>query len=250
MPEWALQITALREQLEINQAELARRLTCSAMTISRWERALLQPSAEHFIQLGNLGDPTQAWFFWEMAGIQPAKMASALTSVSKSRRSSEALEKTVHQPDGDDGAASDNVSVPLLKGFVGAHGIPGDRRSWRTIPAKATVSVPAKWCPNPDYTSLIPVKGHSLEPLINDGDFVAVDSFQTGRENLYGNLVVAINQKQGLSLAFLRRYGTVEVLEGESRRNEPVILTKAGAWRIVGRVLWWISAPGAAADRG
>lgn len=61
-PEWVSQITALRERLGINQAELARRLECSAMTISRWERGLLQPSAEHFIQLGNLGNRTDAWF--------------------------------------------------------------------------------------------------------------------------------------------------------------------------------------------
>lgn len=243
LAEWALQITKLREHLGINQAELARRLTCSAMTISRWERALLQPSAEHFIQLGNLGDRTQAWFFWEMAGIQPAKMADALTTASKSRRSSELLRERARHTSIDEGRESENVSVPLLKGFIGAHGYAGDRRSLRTIPAKGTVSVPAKWCPNPDYTSLILVRGRTLEPLIRDGDVVVVDSFQTERENLYGSLVVAAHQKQGLSLAFLRRYGTVDVLEGESRRYEPVILSKPGVWRIVGKVLWWISCP-------
>src|SRR5215510_14980351 len=86
MPEWAIQITALRESLRINQAELARRLECSAMTISRWERGLLQPSAEHFIQLGNLGDRTEAWFFWEMAGIQPARMVEALGGTSRAKK--------------------------------------------------------------------------------------------------------------------------------------------------------------------
>src|ERR1700746_2959251 len=78
LPEWGLQITALRERLGINQAELARRMECSAMTISRWERGLLQPSAEHFIQLGNLADKSEAWFFWEMGGIRPAKVMEAL----------------------------------------------------------------------------------------------------------------------------------------------------------------------------
>jgi transcriptional regulator with XRE-family HTH domain len=241
IPEWAMQITALRESLIINQAELARRLACSAMTISRWERGLLQPSAEHFIQLGNLGDRTQAWFFWERAGIQPAKMAGALSAVSKSRRSGVLLQTGRRQRNADDNRKSGNVSVRLLKGFVGAHSVPGDRRSLRTIPEKGTISVPAKWCPNPDYTSVMPVRGHTLEPLIHDGDFVAVDSFQTERESLYGNLVVATNQGQGLSLAFLRRYGTVDVLEGQDRRYEPVILSKPGVWRIAGRVLWWIS---------
>lgn len=241
LPEWAVQITTLREQLEINQAGFARRLTCSAMTISRWERGLLQPSAEHFIQLGNLGNRTQAWFFWEMAGIQPAKVADALSVGSKSRPSGGVFQKKNHSPSLDDTLKAGNVSLPLLKGFVGAHGVPGDKRSLRTIPERGTVSVPAKWCSNPAYTRLILVRGHALEPLVHDGDIVAVDSFQTEREKLYGSLVIAANQRQGLSLAFLRRYATVEVLEGEGRKQEPLILSKPGAWRIAGKVLWWIS---------
>jgi hypothetical protein len=36
LPEWDVQITRLRERMEVNQAELARRMECSAMTISRW----------------------------------------------------------------------------------------------------------------------------------------------------------------------------------------------------------------------
>ena len=82
LQQWASQITALRERLKINQAELARRMECSAMTISRWERGLLQPSAEHFVQLGNLGSKNEAWFFWEMAGIQASKMLEALRTTS------------------------------------------------------------------------------------------------------------------------------------------------------------------------
>jgi len=245
LPEWAVQITALRERFGINQAELARRMACSAMTISRWERGLLQPSAEHFIQLGNLGNKTQAWFFWEMAGIQPAKMAGALSTASNARRSGELLEK------GNDGGAGTGsnkkvrtVSVPLLKAFIGAHGQAGDKRSLRTIPAADAISVPIRWCPNPDYTSLVSVKGHAMEPLIRDGDIVAVDSFQTDRQTLYGKVVVAASPTQGLSLAYLRRYDTVDVLEAENRRYDPVILNKSDNWRIVGRVLWWIVTTG------
>lgn len=243
LPEWALQITALRENFGINQAELARRMACSAMTISRWERGLLQPSAEHFIQLGNLGNKTQAWFFWEMAGIQPAKMVEALSSVARFRRAGDLLSKPTSGASSGEvsNKRSANISVPLLKGVVGAHGSPGDKRSLRTIPANGAISVPASWCPNPDYTSLIHVRGHSMEPLINDGEMVAVDSFQTERNNLYGKIVIATNQGQGLSLAYLRRYDSLEVLEGVSREFEPMIISKGGNWRVVGKVLWWIS---------
>lgn len=241
LPEWAVQITALRERFAINQAELARRMACSAMTISRWERGLLQPSAEHFIQLGNLGNKTQAWFFWEMAGIQPAKMAGALSAASGARRSGELLENSNDRARAGSGKKIRTISVPLLKAFIGAHGQPGDKRSLRTIPAADTVSVPVRWCPNPDYTSLLPVKGHAMEPLIREGDIIAVDSFQTERENLYGKVVAAVSPAQGLSVAYLRRYDTIDVLEAENRRYEPTILNKSDNWRIVGKVLWWIA---------
>jgi SOS-response transcriptional repressor LexA len=252
LPEWAVQITALRGYLKINQAELARRMACSAMTISRWERALLQPSAEHYIQLGNLGNKTQAWFFWERAGILPAKMIGALRDASGFGKSSGAFRKQdSHGTSMNPSKESVNVAVPLLKAFVATHGLQGDKRSLRTIPARDTVFVPARWCPNPGYTSLIPVKGHTMGSLIRDGDLIAVDSFQVERDNLYGTLVVAADQKQGLSLSYLRRFGTVDVLEGEDRACEPVILGKPSGRRIVGKVLWWISSPATTArDRG
>ena len=69
LPEWATQVTALRVSLKINQAELARTLECSAMTVSRWERGLLQPSAQHFIQLGNMGSKEEAWPEKSRAGV-------------------------------------------------------------------------------------------------------------------------------------------------------------------------------------
>lgn len=242
LPEWATQITALREQLAINQAELARRMECSAMTISRWERGLLQPSAEHFIQLGNLGDKTEAWFFWEMGGIEPAKMIQALGGNSRRMRSDHSR-LDVDRPSG--GATSEKFSqmieVPLLKGFVGTHGVAGDRRSLRTIPASELIGAPAAWCPNPAYTRLARVKGHAMEPLIRQGDILAIDSFQTERSQLYGKIVIALGNKHGLCVSRLRRYDSLDVLEPETREFDPLVLSKSSGWRIVGKVLWWIS---------
>lgn len=245
LPEWGLQITALRERLGINQAELARRMECSAMTISRWERGLLQPSAEHFIQLGNLADKTEAWFFWEMGGVRPAKVMEALQASPRAKRASGTAQYYGHYFDGkpaNSGKPPHLVDVPLLKAAIGTHGQPGDRRSsLRAIPAHSAVTTPASWCPNPAYTSLLRVKGHSMEPVLRHGDIVAVDSFQTERGDLYGQLVVVANEQAGLSVSRLRRYDTLDVLEAESRRYDPVILSKASGWRIVGKVLWWIS---------
>lgn len=243
--EWASQITKLRERLQINQAELARRMQCSAMTISRWERGLLQPSAEHFIQLGNLGGKNEAWFFWELAGIQASKMLQTLSPSQKGRR--------LDVPQLDQASAGANavhpqrnaglVRLPLLKAVIGTHGVQSDRRSsLRTIPATQVLGAPASWCPNASHTSLLRVKGHSMEPLIRDGDILAIDSFQTDRDELYGKIVIAVNDEKGICVSHLRRYERLDVLEGENRQHDPVVLNKASGWRIMGRVLWWISA--------
>lgn len=245
LPEWATQITALREHLEINQAELARRLECSAMTISRWERGLLQPSAEHFIQLGNMGDKGEAWFFWEKAGIQPAKMVQALGGSARRKnadvRTLELAASAGNTKEKENEKLSPVIGLPLLKGVLGSHGLGGDHRSLRTMPVAEMIGVPVAWCPNPTYTSLLRVKGRSMEPLIRQGDVVAVDSFQSEREQLYGNIVVASSHHQGLTVSRLRRYDTLDVLEGENRESEAIVLSRASGWRIVGKVLWWIS---------
>src|SRR5215469_9849241 len=129
-PEWVSEIIALRERIGINQAELARRMQCSAMTISRWERGLLQPSAEHFIQLGNLGDKNEAWFFWEMAGIQPSKMVDSLRSSLRSNgersKPGLAINKATSNESGENNTTN-TAQIPLLKAFVGAHGSVGAR---------------------------------------------------------------------------------------------------------------------------
>jgi transcriptional regulator with XRE-family HTH domain len=245
LPEWVSQITTMRERLGINQAELARRLECSAMTISRWERGLLQPSAEHFIQLGNLGNQTEAWFFWEMAGIQPAKMVEALNGSSRRKKSTASFRLEI--VDEDLRALRHEkparlIGVPLLKTVAGSHGTRGDKRSsLRSIPKSEVIGVPAAWCPNPTYTSLIPVSGHSMEPAVRDGDIVAVDAYQTERSQLYWEVVVVTTEMNGLSVSRLCRYESVDVLQAEDRKYKPVILKKSGGWRIIGKVLWSIS---------
>jgi len=243
-PEWAQHITALRDRIGINQAELARRMDCSAMTISRWERGLLQPSAEHFIQLGNLGNRNEAWFFWEMGGIQPAKVVDALDS-SRSKKTVEVPRPANHQNRSSAGqieSSSKLSAIPVIKAVVGTQGAPGERRSsLRGATSNSSLGFPASWCPNPTYTSLLRVKGHAMEPLIRQGDLLAVDSFQTDRGQLYGQVIVAATDQTGLCVSRLRRYDSVDVLEAEDRKFEAVVLTKANRWRIVGKVLWWIS---------
>jgi hypothetical protein len=53
------------------------------------------------------------------------------------------------------------VPIPLLKAFVGSHGIAGAKKlSLDRIPAERLMGAPSEWCPNPSYTSLVRVRGN------------------------------------------------------------------------------------------
>ncbi|PYX85885.1 MAG: hypothetical protein DMG68_16970 [Acidobacteria bacterium] len=248
LPEWAHRITALRGRLEISQGELAKRMECSAMTVSRWERGLLAPSAEYYVRLGNQGEKTESWFFWEQAGLQVARVTRSLSNRSRPElpsvspeldRASAGAAQLLPRS----GKPSDMVALPVLKAVAGTHGGSGERRmSLNTIPATRIMGTPSDWCPNPQYTSLLRVKGHSMEPLIHDGDILAVDSFQTERSELDGKVVVATNEDKGLCVSRLRHYETLDVLESENHQYDGIVLNKNSGWQVVGKVLWWISA--------
>ncbi|MCU1313111.1 MAG: putative prophage repressor [Acidobacteriaceae bacterium] len=243
LPEWARQITSLRERLGVSQGEFGRRLECSAMTISRWERGLMAPSAEYYIQLGRMAERTRAWFFWERAGLRKEDVARAL-NLGKERSGRDLGALDLEQARAGAGRANTRlVSLPVLRAVAGAHGTYGNRKlSLDRIPADRTMGAPADWCPNPEYTSLLRVRGHSMEPVIRQGDILAVDSFQNDPELLIGKVVVAAHEHKGLCVSNLRRYERLNVLESEDRSYEPVILARNSGWRIVARVLWWISA--------
>jgi phage repressor protein C with HTH and peptisase S24 domain len=81
-----------------------------------------------------------------------------------------------------------------------------------------------------------------MEPVIRQGDILAVDSFQNDPAQLIGKVVVAAHEEKGLCVSHLRRYQRLYVLESEDRSHEALILDRDSGWRIVARVLWWISA--------
>ncbi len=81
-----------------------------------------------------------------------------------------------------------------------------------------------------------------MEPLIHDGDIAAVDSSQTDRTQLDGKVVIVTSEEKGLCVSRLRRYPKFDVLESENREYQSVVLGKSCGWKIVARVLWWISA--------
>lgn len=76
--EWARCIAGLRRDLQLTQTELAEQVGVTAMTVSRWERGLVEPTASGYISLGNLSENKRAWFFWIRAGLDRDKIRKAL----------------------------------------------------------------------------------------------------------------------------------------------------------------------------
>ena len=243
--DWAQQIRELRQRLHLSQGDLARSLDCSAMTVSRWENGQLAPTARHYIELGKLAGKPDCWFYWEKAGLQSSDVLRVLPERER--------KQLLGEPDLDLAAAGSGskqdqqkskvVRIPVLQAVAGTHGSQGDRKeSLSHIPATEIMGAPVEWCPNPGYTSLLRVRGHSMEPLIHDGDIAAVDSSQTDRSQLDGKIVIVTNEERGLCVSRLRRYAKFEVLESENHEYKAVVLGKSAGWRIVAKVLWWISA--------
>ena len=246
--EWANRIREMRLRLHIPQGELARLLNCSAMTISRWENGQLAPTAHYYIELGKLAGKVDCWFYWERAGLQSSDVVRVLPERER-RQLSTPVEPELELAEAGSGGRVDAVPrskivpIPVLQAVAGTHGGEGDKRAnLNRIPAREVMGAPTEWCPNPGYTSLLRVKGHSMEPLIHNGDIAAVDSSQTDRTQLAGKIVIVTNQDKGLCVSRLRRYPKFDVLESENREYQAIVLDKSSGWQIVAKVLWWISA--------
>jgi SOS-response transcriptional repressor LexA len=245
VPEWASRIIALRRHLKMSQGELAKRMDCSAMTVSRWERGMQAPTADYYIQLGKLAGKELCWFFWEHAGLQVTDVARTLpvTRAGGPLVAVPPLEPARAGAKASPLPAQKMVPLPVLLAVAGTHGNRGDKKlSLDMIASSKLMGAPQDWCPNPRYTSLLRVRGSSMEPLIHNGDILAVDSFQTDKNELYGKVVVATHEEKGLCVSRLRRYEGIELLESENHEYDSVVLGKHSGWRVVGKVLWWISA--------
>src|SRR6266699_232486 len=69
-PDWATSISKLRRHLNLNQTAFGERLHFSAMSVSRWERGMNEPTARSYIELGNLSGAPLCWYFWGRAGLR------------------------------------------------------------------------------------------------------------------------------------------------------------------------------------
>ena len=240
--DWAARITALRRRLQVSQSELGKQMNASAMAVSRWERGVQEPPASVYIQLGNLtGDP-ECWYFWGRAGLHSEDLMRVLPAVrSRLRKDRIPSLRVVRAGARVRTKRPDNlVAIPVLPVVAAAHGGKGDPEDILDhVRPESMLAAPSEWCPNPAHTSCLRVQGRSMMPLIHDGYIIVMDTSQTNRLKLYGQIVVAAHKEQGLIVSRLQRYDHTEVLVPENREYHSTAIS-ANGWRIVAKILWWI----------
>ena len=168
-PEWASTISALRGRLDQSQTVFGQRLSSSAMVVSRWERGAQEPPAHGYIGLGNLARDESCWYFWERAGLRSEDVLRVLPTAQQSTRAS-ALQnfEIVSAGSGPKKSTKKHelVAVPLLKVAAGSLGKVGDNLTMLgEAPVESMIAAPKDWCPHPDYTTCLRVRGNSMLPL-------------------------------------------------------------------------------------
>ncbi|MDP9161642.1 MAG: hypothetical protein M3O09_15595 [Acidobacteriota bacterium] len=242
--EWAARIVALRHRLKFSQSELGKRLNASAMAVSRWERAVQEPPANIYIQLGNLtGDP-ECWYFWGRTGLHSTDLMRVLPAIRSRLQKDRLPEMRIVQAGAHKmSPKAELIAIPLLDVTAATHGGKGDPVNvLEQARPESMLAAPSEWCPNPAYTSCLRVHGRSMMPLIHDGYIIVVDTLQTSRQKLYGDIVVAAHELQGLIVSRLQRFDDTEVLVPENREYDSIPISTNG-WRIVAKILWWIGKP-------
>lgn len=245
-PEWVRKILQLRKRLGLNQSEFASRLNYSAMALSRWESGTHEPTAEAYVQMGNLANTAESSWFWTRAGLKSSDLSRMFP------QGAGVLNK-VDFPDFEIVVAGSGkkrtiprvkaklVALPVLAVHAGTHGAKGDQvLDLDQAEVSEMIAAPALWCPNPAATSCLRVRGASMSPMIDDGDIVVVDCTQHDGKELNGKIIVAWHKKTGLTLSRFLMMKGVQLLESENRDYKPISMGRDRNWRIVGKVLWWI----------
>jgi SOS-response transcriptional repressor LexA len=224
----------------MSQSQLGEELQYSAMAVSRWERGIQEPPADCNIKLGKLAAGPDRWFFWERTGLRKTDIQN---DTPQSKGAFSEVEVVLAGSGAKIGIAqkAQLVAIPLLQVHAGSHGEEGDHVfDLSQSPQEEVIAAPMAWCPNPESTSCLRVKGQSMVPLIYDGDILAVDSSQTRHSELNNKIVVASHKKKGLSVSRFRHIDGVELLESDNRDYQPIPFYKDRTWQIVGKVLWLI----------
>jgi SOS-response transcriptional repressor LexA len=230
-PVWAEPIKGLRKKLDLTQADLAAELGVSGMAVSRWERGVQEPPAQYYISMGNMVGSPECWIFWRFAGLRREDVQRVANEAPRP-------EEIQTQP------PQETVSIPVLK--IAATDVPtpvpGTPMSLGDADIEFHIGVPRWWCTETCQVVGIRVLGRSMSPLIPNGSVVAVDTSEQTKSKLNDKIVVATRDEQSFRVAWLRESRGEYFLSPENREFPPVSVISDPRLRIIGRVLWWITA--------
>lgn len=243
--DWTGRVVSLRRKLNLSQSELGRRLSSSAMAVSRWERGVQEPPASVYIQLGNLtGDP-DCWYFWGRAGLQSEDFMRVLPSVRRRLKRDRLPDVQVVAASSDE-QRTELVVIPLLSERAAANDGSAQANP-QDIRTEAVLAVANDWSPHPDRTSAFRVRGSSMMPLIHDGYIVVVDTAQNAPQKLYGEIVAAWHRDHGVVVSRFHSVDHTDLLIPDNREYKPIAIYLP-EWRMLGKVIWWMCSPTASAD--
>src|ERR1700721_136067 len=222
---------------KLSQEGFGSRVGVSAMAASRWERGVAEPTGETYIRLGNLADSPLCWFFWKRAGLRLSAVTRVLPEANRRFAENRIFDVQVVKAGSTKKqslAQVDLGAIPLLPVHAGTPGAQGDTFVLTDISAESVLAAPQDWCPNPDSTVCLRVKGNSMSPLILDGYIIAVDTSDVYRDDLLGQIVVAWNIEKGLLVSRLARFDHTDVLLSDHPECASFLPAAESRWRIVG----------------
>src|SRR5450432_616167 len=133
-PEWVAKILQLRKRLGLNQSEFASHLNYSAMALSRWESGTHEPTAEAYVQMGNVADASQSNWFWTRAGLKSSDLLRMFPKGSGVLQQADFPDFEIVVAGSDGKRVSSRiktkaklVAIPVLAVHAGTHGAEGDQ---------------------------------------------------------------------------------------------------------------------------
>jgi transcriptional regulator with XRE-family HTH domain len=245
--EWVRRISRLRKHLNLSQSDLAARINYSDMMLSRWQSGSHEPTSQAYIRMGNLAEGAEATWFWTMAGMKSSDLAAPPEGKSSLEEKTDVPNVRLilggsREKRSLPTSVTKLVMLPVLDLRVGTDDGKGDNvLDLKGASVSEMIAAPESWCPNPAATNCLRVRGEAMLPMLNNDDIVVVDCTEHGPADLKEQLIVAWHQEFGLRLFRHLVLDGVRALQAETHSHELISIAKNRSWRIVGKVLWWIS---------
>ena len=241
-PDWPEKLKRLRKERRWFQTDLAKAVGVTPTAVNRWEKGSRQPDPIACIKLGKLAGPPDCWFWWQRAGLTEDDLLASVPAIEARlmdiRMGGRYPEVKVLAGPRIRGQGpvqahrSGVIMLPLLKDEVAA----GRPRLVEEKDVQDFIVVPRAWIKHPEMTTLLTVRGDSMEPILKDGYVVAVDASVTEPKKLQHKMVVAYID-EGVTIKYLGRSGQQWVLAPENKAYSQQTLGPDD--RIIGLVVWW-----------